>query len=777
MSPPTGETVPAYADVVVPRHLHRSFTYAIPPVLQGRVRIGTRVLVPFGKTTLQGVVITLSAMPPELPHARRRAGGPAPLQVKSILALAAADEGDPLTPDVLELTRQVSDRYLTPWGQCLRLVLPSRPTRLTAPKYALAPLDTSPTRATLRLSPIARTLLERLAGAPKGLSLATLQGNVTGPVAATLTSLKRRGLVREVESDTLEPSPRRRSRAPQGTRTKSLERSLFETMAVGTLAGTFQRPSWWDRFTQALDARPHAAFLLEAAFPQRLAALIEACEETQHRGRSALILVPEIARATLLSATLRTVGIARVEVLHGGLSPTQRAEVWRRLRGPQPAVVIGTRSAVFAPVAEPALIWIEEEEDSSFKEERAPRYHAREIAQVRARHHGAALVLASAHPSLETLHAIGSGAPPPVDLTRAPHLQIVDLRHSPRGVVLSEALLAGLNAALNAETQAILYLNRKGFAPALLCQECGAAPRCARCSATMTVYRRAGSLLCHYCGGSMPMPETCPTCLAPRLEPVGFGTERVEGELRRVFPRARIARLDAETTPAPARAEAFRRQFRAHDLDILIGTQMLFQGTPLPSVGFVGLPHADAGLHLPDFRAAERVYHGLLDAMALARPAGEGGRVVLQTYVPTHHAIRAVVAGDPSVFREQELAFRQALGYPPFMHLISLRVTGANSRRVKAAAERWAALLWSAGGRTPAAPAPRAGMHPGFIVLGPVASHVAQLRGKHRWKLLVKSADPEEGRRIVRATLDELEGRKKVSGLKFEVDVDPVEMI
>lgn len=259
----------------------------------------------------------------------------------------------------------------------------------------------------------------------------------------------------------------------------------------------------------------------------------------------------------------------------------------------------------------------------------------------------------------------------------------------------------------------------------------------------------------------MPLPETCPACHAAQLRPSGIGTEAVEEQVRRLFPLLRIARLDGDTAATGKQADSIRGKFVSGEIDILIGTQMLLQGKPFLKAGFVGLVHADAGLHLPDFRAGEQTYHTLLEAVALARPKEEGGQVVLQTLLPTHSVIRAVSERDPDLFYKQELAFRQALGYPPFSQLISLRVTGSSPERTQRAAEEWKERLQHA---TP------------VTVWGPLPSPVAKLREKYRWQILVKSADGEAARRLVHQTLADLEMRGGRNGIKFEVDVDPISL-
>ncbi|MGH7426651.1 MAG: replication restart helicase PriA, partial [Candidatus Methylomirabilales bacterium] len=540
-------------------------------------------------------------------------------------------------------------------------------------------------------------------------------------------------------------------------------------------------PLWWDRLRVALDTTRHAAFLLQAPAAIRSACLFQAAEETLARHRAVLILVPEIARASGIAARAEARWRGRVHLLHSGLPRAARAELWRRIHAESAGVLVGTRSAVFAPLGSPGLIWVEDEEDPSLKEEEEPRYHAREVAWMRARQHDAVLVLGSAHPSLETRAAMEPLNLDVIGETAAgPAIQTVDLRRFPQGTLLSEPLIAGIGAALEARAGAVLFLNRKGFAPALLCRDCGISPRCRQCSVALTFYRRAARLACHYCGASFPLPDTCSACGGARIEPVGFGTERVEEEIRRLFRHARIGRLDRDIARTPAQAETIRRLAAVGELDILIGTQMLFQGLPLPHAGFVGIPHADAGLHLPDFRSAERTYHALLDAVALARPGDTGGKVVLQTYLPAHHAIAAVVNGNADLFLDQETAFRKTLGYPPFAHLINLRVSGKNLGRVREAAQQWAGLLTAAGSRERAAEGSPTGSKSAtddIIILGPIPSPVAQLRGRHRWQLLVKSGNAQAMRQAVRASLEELERESGRGRLKFEVDVDPVEMV
>jgi len=668
---------PSFADVIVPRHLHRTFTYGIPESLRSQIRIGSLVRVPLGPSTVPGVVVTILSESPSLPATTRAT----PIRLRDIFAVVNEPVDAVISPDLLDLTRRVSDYYLAPWGQCLRLILPALPGARETSRGRRASQDRQK---------------------PTAASHATDSLQLLPPVV----------------------------------------------------------PPWWSRFQEAMAAPRQETFLVEGTLSCRWATMLEAVDAALQQQKSVLLISPEIRRAAALAALCLTRWPDRVALLHSDLPPALRAREWRRIQTGAADIVIGTRSAIFAPLRAPGLICVDDEDDPSLKEEQEPHYHARDVAAMRARQHGAVLLLGTAHPSVETRQH--SGAEHAHSQASTP-VHLIDLRQSPPRTLFSEPMLAGIRAALEARTGAILFANRKGFASALHCRDCGASPACPQCSVALTLYKRAHRLACRYCGASQTVPDTCPTCRSSRVEPVGSGTERLEEELRRLFPDARIGRLDRDTARTPEQAARLRDGIAAGQLDLLIGTQMLFQGMPARPVGFVGIPYADTGLHRPDFRSAERTYHALRDAVGLAR---SGGQVVLQTILPDHHVIASIAAGNPARFYEQELAFRRALGYPPFAHLISLCVSGKMEASVRAAAERWVAAVKDQDKNTPAA----------ITVLGPIPATVERVRGRHRWQILVKSPDGEAARHSVRATLEKMESGKESRNLKFDVDMDPMEL-
>lgn len=528
----------------------------------------------------------------------------------------------------------------------------------------------------------------------------------------------------------------------------------------------------WKNLHDALTTPRHTTYLMVESSRVRQQVMLQAVAIALAQNRTALLLAPEVDQAAALAEAARNMWGARVGCWHGGLSKTARAQLWQQIRAGVLTVIVGTRSAVFVPLAKLGLVCVDDEDDSALKEEQEPRYHAREVAAWRAEHHGAPLLLGTSHPALETLARLDverSGFENPSG-TRCspPSIITVDIRHRPQGMTLSETMLTGIRSALESRGGVVLFLNRKGFAPALQCRACGHTPHCEDCTVALTYYRRARLLACHYCGRPYPIPDTCPGCGGILLRPSGFGTEQLEDEVRARFAAARIARLDMDSTPQPKQADVIRQAMADGEIDVLIGTQLLFKGMTLPPVGFVGIPHADAGLHRPDFRAAERTYATLVDAVSLARPAAEGGAVVLQTYLPTHHVIEAIAKWEPARFYEPELAFREALGYPPFTQVIALGVSGAAETPVRKAAQKWAEGLAREAAHDPALAA-------SLMILGPIAAPIARRRGRHRWQLLVKSDRAEEAREVVRTSWQTLQA-KLGKTIKLEVDVDPIEL-
>jgi len=523
------------------------------------------------------------------------------------------------------------------------------------------------------------------------------------------------------------------------------------------------------RVLHGVTHRTHMSVLLPASTDEVTGLYLEAIQAVLETGRTALVLLPEISRAEAFHALCAGRWDTQCLAYHGGLSVTDRRVAWASIQAGEASIVIGTRSASFAPLMRLGLIIVDQEDHPAYKGENVPRYDARSVAGERARRAGAVLVLASAHPSLESVQAAETKSRALAEGPRSakgPPVAVVDLRETSYGEIVSASMADAIAACLGAGKKALLFLNRKGYAPVLLCRDCGQALRCPACAVGWTYHKRAGVLRCAHCGRTGVAPGTCPACGGIHLVPFGFGTEALEEAVRTRFPTARVARLEGHRDGGGADQEranaAILSLMQAGELDILIGTQIVVSRSPKPVASLIGLANPDAALHLPDFRAAERAYHLLREVMALADPADPDARIVAQTFVPEHHVMRALALQDPSVFYESELAARKALGYPPFGRLIGLKVIGKREDLVEAAAARWGELLKTEGG---------------IEVLGPIPATPSRVRGRARRQLAVKGTDEAALRNAVRTTLAEMESRGRAGGLRYDVDVDPQSLL
>ena len=752
---------PEYVDVVLPRRLHRSFTYSIPPELKGRVVIGRSVVVPFGSQDLHGLVIAVyHRLPPGAPQKG----------LKAIRSLSVASPDHLLTTEQIGLSHWVAERYAAPWGQCIKLVLPPADrVEPSQPRYVPTAQGLVTPTAVEALGETETELLVRLQRRPKGIMATTLLKGDRSRLTLALQTLVQKGLVGRCD----EPVPARTTRLSKKGPTSGagLPLDLGEAHDRHGQPPPEARP-WPAVLEQTLARKTFVPLLLQGSYRTRQWCLTQAAQATIRLGKQVLILTGDVEHASRLVGALESAG-ERPLLLHSGLSMKARAAVWQAAQDGSAMILIGTRMAVFSPLGRLGLVWVEGEDDASLKEEQVPRYHAREVAHYRASCQGAVLVLASNHPSLESLSAVEEGRMTAC-VYRAPEqlpiVDVIDMKKSPRdvsgGMALSPPLVEGLRDALSQNALSILYLNRKGFASVLHCGDCGAMPQCDVCSVALTFFRRSNHVRCHYCGRTKPVPEHCPRCQSLKLEPVGSGTERVEEAVRRQFPQARVGRVDSETIRRPADVRALHRLLAAGELDILIGTQMIFRLGLQGRAAFVALPDGDAGLHVPDFRSAERMYHALLDAADLARPASAGGRLLIQTRLADHHAIMAVASGDEALFLMQEQAFRQMLQYPPSTCLVRLDVSGTLEPVVSQAAARWAALL----------KAQAAGTEQTIVVLGPSPAPHVLTRGRYCWQILVKSSSLEDGKEVAVRTRENLERESRRGSLRYDIDVDPVSM-
>lgn len=575
---------------------------------------------------------------------------------------------------------------------------------------------------------------------------------------AAVAALQKKGLVsvEEVESA---PSPLDGTRY---TRTQSLALSHAQRGALAPIVNSIR------------SGRSHIFLLHGVTGSGKTEVYLQAIDETLRQGRHAIMMVPEISLTP--QAVERVAGRfpGRVAVLHSKLSTAERVTEWQRIRHGDVGVVVGPRSALFAPLPNPGLIVVDEEHDPSYKQDSSPRYNARDAAAVLGRLTGATVVFGSATPDVVTYHAARAGRINLLELPERPtwdardaparpmpDVEIVDMRHElklgNRGM-FSTALLDALNETLDAEHQALLFLNRRGSATVVLCRDCGFVVRCPNCDIPFTYHAAALRLICHRCDKRAVSPRTCPACRSPRIRYLGVGTQRVEAEVTHLFPRARVLRWDRDVTGGKEAHEQILRRFARHEADILVGTQMIAKGLDFPLVTLVGVISADTGLHMPDFRAPERSFQLLTQVAGRAGRADLPSRVVAQTYTPEHYAVQAAGRHDYHRFYEQEVAFRQSAGYPPFARMIRFVYSSEREGSCRQSSQNLRAILERA--------ILEEGLH-GAEMIGPAPCFVAKIKNRYQWQLIARGSGPGVD---LHPLLDHVPPG-------WTVDVDPVDLL
>ena len=512
---------------------------------------------------------------------------------------------------------------------------------------------------------------------------------------------------------------------------------------------------------------------------------VRTIRQTIADGRRALVLLPEIALTPQFVAVFRGHFDDRIAVLHSGLTTAEKFDQWRRIKRSEVDIVIGARSALFAPIRDLGIIVVDEEHDTSFKQERGPRYNARDMALVRANFENAQVVLGSATPGLESFHNAVDGPmeylemPDRVADRPLPEVDVVDMRTnegnlSSRSEVLSKPLLDAIDETLHAEKQAILFLNRRGYSPCVMCESCGHLFECPNCDVSLTYHRRMEALRCHHCDFSLRMPESCPECDSSEVGRKGTGTEKLETHLEELYPRATVARLDRDTS----KGKGLRRligKFRRREIDLLVGTQMVTKGHDFPHVTLVGAVLADMSLNFPDFRSAERTFQLLTQVAGRAGRAETPGQVVVQTHLPDHYSLQCARQHDFHTFAKQELEHRGDAGYPPFAHLVAIKFEGASESRTIKTARRYATCARRLFQR-----------HEEFgravTMLGPAMAPIARIKNRSRWQLLLKARKRKTLRQFTARMLNaadhfDVGGKRKSRNVRVIVDVDPVSLL
>ncbi len=796
----------------------------VPELPAVHIKPGCRVMVPLGKKHLMGVVIKTEAKLGELEEKK----------IKPIIEIL--DDDPILDLELIELLIWMSAYYLVPLGEAIRTALPSclitrerqcveiteRGRRVLAAQEQLLLSDsdvlierekqllelivTLGGRApVLKLQDItnvhrviskliqrgfaSQTILREKAGRPRTDLLLHLTGAENNSQKCTprqerlLKALEEKGgramfsqlaktginIPKQVAQKLAEKGlihleelevPRDPFSAEPIAEEKEIELTEEQGVALSSLM-------------QAMNAGEYRGFLLHGVTGSgKTEVYLRLIAEVIHQGKTALVLVPEISLTPQLAARFRSRFRDQVAVLHSGLTSAERFSQWRLIRQQKVSIVVGARSAIFAPLTRLGAVIVDEEHDPSFKQEKGVPYHARDLALLRAKRANALAVLGSATPSLESYHGVSQGrlqllvmshraTPMPL-----PEVEILDLkqyRTGPEGF-LSAPLDQALQGTLERQEQAILFLNRRGFSTFVLCKACGHVFQCKHCSVSLTFHRKQNRMRCHYCGYSQALPEECPACSAKAVELLGLGTEKVEDALKERFPEARIARLDRDTAMGSGLRSILKRVSR-REIDILVGTQMVTKGHDFPDVTLVGVVCADLGLHFPDFRSAERTFQLLTQVAGRAGRGKRIGRVIIQTYSPDHPSLIFTKTHNYEAFYRSEIQSRQELHYPPWGYLAAIRIDGANAQSVKTVAE----MLKQKGRQILSQRQP-------VQLLGPAEAPIQRLKGRTRWLVLLKSTSRKSLREVLIAMLEGNLSERRW-GVRVSVDVDPLMML
>lgn len=719
---------------------------------------GCRVLVPFGNRSLTGMIVSLE----------QGEVSPGIKEIRQVL-----DREPVLSPTLLELAAWMARYYLGPLGEVLRTMLPPGLLSRNADSSRFSRKSGWPLKQQLAIQEVRS---EETGLTPRQKSVVDMLCNRDLPVLLThftretgcstglLKNLAARGVLQigEVQvrrspwSNQPQPSISTRHRLTDDQQKirdairDRLGEGGFNSMLIHGITGSGKTEIYLNAIALALE-----------------------------QSRSALILVPEIGLTPQISAQFRQWFGAQVAILHSQLSEGERFDEWLRIREGKARVVVGTRSAVFAPLPDLGIIVIDEEHDSSYKQEELPRYHARDTALKRGQLEGALVVLGSATPQLETYYAaVQKGRPEyhilssRIEERSLPRVHIVDMRvefeRHGKALVISDLLREQLEQRMRRGEQALILLNRRGYSAALLCRSCGSTELCGNCSISLTYHQGISRILCHYCGQSRPVPDRCTQCGKQYIYFIGDGTEKVQGLLQQQLPDAVVDRMDRDAVRRKGSMQRILERFGAGKTDILVGTQMIAKGHHFPKVTLVGVISADQGLRLPDFRAAERTFQLLTQVAGRAGRGDREGEVVVQTFYPNHYSLKSSHLQDYSMFFQREIQFRRRFQYPPFSALVNLLVQDRDRQKASRLATQLCGLLIHH--RSACSTADR------MRLLGPAPAAFERLKGQYRFQILIKTIRRQEAHEVIRRSLASLRERKWNLS-KVSVDVDPISLI
>ena len=753
-----------FVQVAVPVPNLDLLTYAVPA--GGPVPVvGSRVVVPLGTRIVTGIVIEVHAS----------GAGAAGMEIKPLRQVLDAEAFVP--PEVVALARWTAEYYAAGVGDTIPALLPpmARGARVDAHKTTrVAAITAGGIEAlTADITDKQREALELLAASPTGIPTPALAAR--GIAADAVSRLAKHGYI-SLRHDRRERDPfevgltSESSQSGVGLESDS-SRSRDKRTHHRTL--TEEQAAAFDRLRVAANRHEFRVALLHGVTGSgKTEIYLRLSAEVRAAGRRVLMLVPEIALTPAVATLFRDAFGDRVAIQHSGLSDGERHDQWQRIRRGEVDVVVGTRSAVFAPIERLGLIVVDEEHDGSYKQEESPRYNGRDVAIVRGQRAGALVVLGSATPSMESYHHAMTGKYERVVLERRvldrplASVTVVDMREEYAAdgpdVILSRALRDAIGLRLDRREQALVLLNRRGFATAVFCRQCAGTLDCPNCSVSLVIHGEghARRARCHYCNYTARVPAACPLCAGPYLEQAGFGTERVEADLKKTWPDARVARLDRDAIRRKGALATLLTRFRDGEIDVLVGTQMIAKGHDFPRVTLVGVVSADVGLGIADFRASERTFQLLTQVAGRAGRGEQRGEAIIQTLYPEHYSIQLACRQDYPAFYERELRFRQAMRYPPIVSLVN---TIVRARTFSGAMDDAADIVQKV----------RDGDGGQLRVLGPAPPPLGRLRGEYRAQVLIKGTN----RKRIREALQRAVGSRPDLQRRLVVDVDPISVL
>lgn len=819
-----------YANIVFPIPVDRCFSYLVPEELRGKAQIGMRVLAPFGNREIEGVIVELPEEP-DIPDLKEvvdilddrpffsddilnltkwmadyymsswgealKCATPAGINIisKRVISLCEIEDRDKVLAD-LSRTAPRQSQILTALDWEGTMSIQKLKTRLETqglysalatlehkgfinistkvsqprikPKVAQAVrLAETPEAVAEQLEAIRRRapkqadVLTILLSREEQLTLASHLAKLADTTTASIKSLEKKGLVSFEEVEIF--------RDP-------LEGELFDN--TQHLKLNSDQENALREITRSVEENQQEIFLLYGITASgKTEVYMQALSKVLEKGKGAIVLVPEIALTPQTVFRFASRFGNRVTVLHSKMSQGERYDQWRRIKAGEVDIVVGARSAIFAPMSNIGLIVIDEEHETSYKQADSPRYHAREVAIKRAQLSNAAVILGSATPALESFYKASQREyrlltlPQRVDNVELPPVEIVDMRselmQKKNRSIFSQSLHAAIEDRLARDEQAILFLNRRGFATFVLCRECGYVAKCRNCDVSMTYHFSNRAMVCHHCNYRQAAPTECPVCNSAYIRHFGTGTEKVEDEARKTFPEAAIDRMDADTTSRQGAHKRILDAFKNGEIDVLIGTQMIAKGLDFPNVTLVGVISADIALNLPDFRAGERAFNLLTQVAGRAGRGEAEGEVIIQTYNPDHYSIVAAQDHDYRGFYRQEILSREELKYPPFAHVATILLSGKSETVTMQAAQELDSILDSF----------QEAHFPEVEILGPAPAPLARIKQFYRWHLLLKAVDPAHIRGVIKQAMAKPPPQISRGEVRAAVDIDPMTVL